>query len=70
VVDLVEGNEFVGEKTKRPASTPVGWLAVGEGNEASFVVAVEFAFVVAVGVAAVNRRNPPFRIAFPCAIGC
>jgi len=70
VVDLVESDEFVGEKTKRPASAPVGWLAVGKGNEASFVVAVEFAFVVSVGVAAVNRRNPAVCVVFPCAIGC
>jgi hypothetical protein len=52
VVDLFEDDEFVGEKAKRPASAPVGRLAGREGDEVSFVFAIEFALVVSVGVAA------------------
>lgn len=69
MVDLFEGDEFVGEKTKGLASAPVGRPAGGESDEMSFVLAVEFAFVISVGVAAVHRRNPSVCVPFPCAIG-
>jgi hypothetical protein len=69
VVNRVRSNEFVGEKAERPASAPIGRLAAGKGDEVSFVVTVEFAFVVSVGVAAVDRRNPSVSVAFACAVG-
>ncbi|EMA55370.1 hypothetical protein C451_05388 [Halococcus thailandensis JCM 13552] len=63
-VDLVEGNEFVGEKVKRPTSAPFWWVATGEFDEACFSITVEFALVFAVGLAAMNRRNPSFGVVF------
>ena len=70
MIDLFEGNEFVGEKTKRPASAPVGRLAGREGDEVGFIFAIEFAFVLSVGVAAMDRRNPSVSVALTCAVGC
>ena len=36
----------------------------------SFTAAIEFWRVVAVGFAAMNRRNPSFRIRFACVVRC
>jgi hypothetical protein len=58
MVDHVEGNEFVGEKAKRPASVPFGRLAGRESDEMGFVVAIEFAVVVAVGMFALDGFEP------------
>ena len=69
MVDLFEGDEFVGEEATGPASAPVGRLAGREGNEMGFIFTVEFAFVVTVGVAAMDRRNPSVSVVFACAVG-
>ena len=54
MVDFFEGDEFVGKKAKRPASRPTGALAGRESDEMGFVVPIEFALVVSVGVAAME----------------
>ena len=70
MIDLVEGDEFIGEKTQCPASAPVGRLAGGESEEMRFILAVKFAFVVSVRVAAMNRRDPIFGKSFAHALDC
>jgi hypothetical protein len=67
-VDLVEGHEFVGEKVKRPVSITFWRVATGEFDEACFSVAVEFALVFVVGLAAMNRREPSFTVVFACLV--
>lgn len=52
-VDLVEGDEFVGKEVKRPAGATFWWITTGEFEEACFGVAVEFAVVDSVGLAAI-----------------
>ena len=69
MIDLFEDNEFIGERTKRPASAPVGWLAGRQGDEVGFIFVIEFAFVLSVGVAAMDRRNPSVNVALVCAVG-
>jgi hypothetical protein len=68
-VDLVEGDEFVGEEVERPARTSFWWVATGEFDETCFSVAVEFGLVFAVGLAAMNRREPSFGVVFACSVG-
>jgi hypothetical protein len=67
-VDLVEGYEFVGEKMKRPAGVPFWRVATGEFDEACFSITVELALVFAVGLAAMNRRNPSFGVVLACLV--
>jgi hypothetical protein len=67
-VDLVEGDEFVGEKVEGPARASFWGITTGEFDEACFSVAVEFALVFAVGFAAMNRREPSFTVVFACLV--
>lgn len=69
MVDLFEDHEFVGKEPEGPLRVPFGWIATGEFDEAGLLVTVEFAFIVPVGIAAVNRRDPSFGVAFPSTIG-
>jgi hypothetical protein len=67
-VDLVESDEFVGKDMGRPARTPFWWFAAHEFDEMGFGVAIEFAFVLTVGLAAMNRREPSLTVGLMCAI--
>jgi len=64
-VDLVESNKFVGKEVKRPTGTSFWWIATGEFDEAGFSVAVEFAIVLTIGLAAMNRREPSLTVGLP-----
>ena len=69
-VDLVEGNEFVSKEMECPAGSSLWWVATGEFDQSGFGVAVEFAVVLTVGLAAMNRRQPSFGERFSCSIRC
>ncbi|SIS19248.1 hypothetical protein SAMN05421752_12221 [Natronorubrum thiooxidans] len=67
-VDLVEGNEFVGKEVECPSRVSFWRFAAGEFDEVGFGVAIEFAFVLTVRFAAMNRRNPSFSVVFACVV--
>jgi hypothetical protein len=69
-VDLVKSNEFVGKEVECPARLTFWRFATGEFDEVGFGIAIEFAFVLAVGLAAMNRREPSFTVGLACAIWC
>jgi len=64
-VNLVEGDEMLGEKMKRPARPSFRWVATSQRNEMGFGASVEFALVDAVGLAAINRRQAVLCVPFP-----
>ena len=43
-------------------------FAAGEFDEVGFGVSVKLAFVLTVGFAAMNRRNPSFSVVFACVV--
>jgi len=68
-VGLLQGDQFVRKQSQRPPMTTVRWIATGQRDEVGFVLAIEFTFVLTVGIAAMNRRNPVFTVAFPRSMG-
>jgi len=69
-VDLVEHNEFISEKVERPTRVSFWRFATGEFDQSGFGIAIEFALIFAVGLAAMNRRAPSLAVVFTCVVGC
>jgi len=57
-VDLVEHNEFISEKVESPARVSFRWIVTGDLDQSRFGIAIEFALIFAVGLAAMNRHEP------------
>jgi hypothetical protein len=69
-VCLVEGDEFLSKEVERPACVALWRFAAREFDEKGFGFSVEFAFVFAVGLAAMNRREPSFGVVFADVVDC
>ena len=67
-VDLVEHNEFISEKVESPARVSFWWFATGEFDQSGFGLVIELALIFAVGLAAMNRREPPGTVVFACVL--
>ena len=57
-VDLIESDEMVCKEIQRPARVSLWRVVAGEANEVDFLTSIEFTLVDAVGLAAMNRREP------------
>ena len=67
VVDLLKDDEFIGKKPERPLRVAFGRFAGCKGDEVSFVLTVEFAFVGAVRILAFDGFEPvAFVELLPC----
>ena len=69
-VDLVEGNEFIGKEMERPACVSFRRFATGKSDEVGFGISVDFSFVLTVGLAAMNRREPSFSVVLSDIVNC
>jgi hypothetical protein len=69
-VGFFEGDEFVCKQTQCPATAAIRWITTGECDKMSLLFTVELALVLAVGIAAMNPRDPVLMIAFSGSLGC
>jgi hypothetical protein len=63
-IDLSEGDEVIGQKVQRPARVSFWWIATGETDEMGFFASVSFGLKDTVGLAAIDRREAVFGVAF------
>lgn len=64
-LDLLEGDEFIGQQSERPGRTTLRWLRTRQCDQPRLTLTVQASVVRAVGLLAVDGIEATVRVAFP-----